>query len=211
MRTPLLASCLLLLCACGGGGGGGGGGPPPPPPGPVTVDLPPIVDLSGWGSATGGGAISTGTGTLYAGDLADTNEARAVVSFPLTSIPASAAVTAAELRIVQATVLGTPYTDFTSLEVESVDLGVALEFADLFAPSLSSAGFLAPFSAALETKTLDVLAPVLADRIAGRERASLRLRFLPGPDGDGQADRAGFSLPAGDPTQSPVLRVTYQP
>ncbi|MFM8981239.1 MAG: hypothetical protein ACKOSS_12370 [Planctomycetia bacterium] len=208
MRTPFLASCLVLLAACGGGGGGGG--TPPPPPGPQVIDLPAITAASGWGVAASS-ALQTNVDPLYAGDMPSNLEARAIVSFGISSIPANAAVTAAELRIVQSVVDGAPYTDFASLEVDSVDIGPGLDAPDLAAGALSSVGALLPFDASLAVKTVDALAAVLADRIAGRNQTSLRLRFAGSPSADSQADRAGFAMPLGDPAQLPVLRVTYQP
>lgn len=208
MRTPFLASCLVLLAACGGGGGGGGS--PPPPPGPQVIDLPALPSASGWGVAASG-ALQTNVDPVYAGDVLSNLEARAIVSFGISGIPANAAVTAAELRIVQSTVDGTPYADFGALEVDSVDIGPGLDAPDLSAGALSSVGALLPFDASLAVKTVDALAAVLADRIAGRDKTSLRLRFTGSPSTDNQADRAGFALPLGDPTQLPVLRVTYQP
>lgn len=210
MRHLLIAPALLVLAACGGGGGGST--TPTTPPGPVTVDIPPSITLSGWGSTTGGGALQAGGPTLYVGDLPNNDEARAIVTFPITGIPAGATVTAAELRIVQEVVQGTPYASFSWLAVESVDLEATFEAADLFgSAALSLAGALSPFTSALETKTLDVLSTVLADRTAARDQTSLRFFFAGAVSLNGVADRAGFSLPSGDPTQMPMLRVTYQP
>ncbi len=206
MRMPSALIGLLVLAGCGGGGGGGGGGAPVVPPAPVTFDIP--LDATQSGFISGGGNVA-GNVPPQAGDLADNSELRGFLSFPIGSIPGTATLVAAVLRVYQTGTVATPYTDFTALSVDSLALGGSLDVADFGVAALSTAGTLAPFDATIGVKTLGVLTQVAADRTAARTFSSFRVSFLGAPGADNAGDRANFG--ASTPGTESVLRVTYQP
>lgn len=208
MRMSLaLIALLSVLLFLGGGCGGSGGGPAPvTPPGPVTVDIPVDVTQSGFITSGGNVAASVPPG---AGDLADNSELRGFFTFPIGTIPPTATLQTAVLRVYQTGTIATPYTDFTALSVDSLDLGGVLDLADFGAAALSTAGTLAPFDATIGVKTLSVLTQVAADRTAARPVSSFRLNFLGAPGADNAGDRANFGVSS--PGTETVLRVTYQP
>lgn len=205
MSLALIALLFALLFP-GGGCGGGGGPAPVTPAGPVTTDIP--VDVTQSGLVTSGGNVA-GSVPPGAGDLADNSELRGFFSFPIGSIPPTATLQAAVLRVYQTGTIATPYIDFTALSVDSLDLLGVLDAADFGAPALSTAGTLAPFDASIGVKTLSVLTQVAADRTAARTVSSFRLDFLGAPGADNAGDRANFG--GSSPGTETVLRVTYQP
>jgi len=206
VRTPfaLIAplTALLFLTGCGGGGGGSG----PNPPGPVTTDIPLDVTLSGFVSSAQNAAPGV---PPQVGDLADNSEVRGFFTFPIGSIPATATLQTAVLRVFQTSTVGTPYVDFTALSVDSLVLGGTLDAADFAAAPLSTAGPASPFDATLAVKTRSVLTQVAADRMAGRVVSSFRVNFQGAPGADLSGDRATFGVSS--PGTESVLRVTYQP
>lgn len=156
---------------------------------------------------------SCGSSLICVGDsgLVDNSTYRGFISFDLSSLPpALTQVVAAELRIEQAGLFGTPYTDLGSLRLDHVNYGATLSAADFDAPVLASLGILST-STALEFKTKSVTAAVQddwANRAARSHRSQYRLRFFSLTDGDGAGDYATFT-PGESASSKPRLEVTY--
>jgi hypothetical protein len=202
VRLPLALIALLVLAGCGGGGGGTAD----VPAAPVTIDIPVDAPRSGW--ITSGGGLGVNLAPI-SGDLPDNTEQRGFFSFGIGTIPGTATLQTVVLRVYQTGTAGTPYTDFTALSVDSVDMGAALDAGDFLVPALSTPGTLTPFDATIGIKTLSVLAQVAADRTAARSFSSFRLSFLGAPGADSANDRALFGVFG--PGAETFLRVTYQP
>lgn len=156
---------------------------------------------------------SCGSTLICVGDsgLVDNSTYRGFISFDLSSLPeALTQVVAAELRVEQAGLFGTPYTDLGSLRLDHVNYGASLSAADFDAPVLASLGILST-TTALEFKTKSVTASVQDDwsnRAARGHRSQYRLRFFSLTDGDGAGDYATFT-PGEAASSKPRLEVTY--
>jgi hypothetical protein len=138
-----------------------------------TASLDGWVQSDGFANADRGGP---GTGDLdsrAAGGLGE----RQFYSFDLSSLPPTAQVTSAVVRLFQATVIGSPYGSLGNVVVDHLDYGTSLDGSDYnLAALLADVGTLST-DAVIQYKTLDVTARVQADRSAGRPRSQFRLRF----------------------------------
>jgi hypothetical protein len=215
----LLPTCAFALGGCGDllnipfsdvGGGGGFGGPTS-----ESRDFPSAAALDGM-VFSNGSTVSAGGGPLV-GDL-DTSingiAVRQFFSFDLSSIPALAIIDSADIYLRQAAVQGTPYSTHGVVLLEHVDYGASLDAADFAALALDPIPTPLSSSATLETKSIDVLARVIANRLAGRTRFQVRLRFSTlSSDSDATNDAAEFGDAEGSAhaNSAPRLRITYTP
>lgn len=218
VRTTAAVSIFTgcLLSACGDllnipftdtGGGGIGGATQESRTFPSTAALDGMV-------FSNGSTVSAGGGPLV-GDL-DTSingiAVRQFFSFDLSSIPALAVIDSAEIDLRQAAVQGTPYTTHGVVLLEHVDYGASLDAADYALLALDPIPTPLSSSPTLESKTLDVQARVIANRLAGRTRFQVRLRFSTlSSDSDATNDAAEFGDAEGSAhaNSTPRLYVSY--
>lgn len=169
-RVPLIAVLSLsgIAIACDDS-----------PSGPSeTVTIVSQATLDGF--ARSDGTATSAGGAPVTGDLDGVTPglaSRQFYSFDLSSIPGTATIDSAVLRVYQAAVVGAPYTTHGSVIVDRVDIGTALDGADYGAAALTGNIGTISNNATLEYKTLDVTTAVRADRNAGRTRSEFRLRF----------------------------------
>lgn len=150
----------------------------------VFVDVTPVVvgstaDLDGEAGSdntatSAGGAPRTGDVDNFPTDIAY----RQFYSFNLSGIPAGTIVSAATLRLYQASVTGSPYDGtLGSVVVDHVDYGNSLDGADYATvPLLSNIGTLSSNDSE-GYKTLSVASRVQDDLSNARSRSQYRLRF----------------------------------
>ncbi len=170
-------------------------------------------------SNVGGAANSNNTGTaaLRAGDLTQDRQLRSIVSFDTSSIPDTATITAATLRLVRGTVTGTnPFTTHGTCQVDIVSGAyggsTALVASDFEAASTASAvGSLSSPAANGSPSTASLSAAGLA-AINKTGRTQLKFFFTLDDNDDGGNDYVGFY--SGDNATAanrPTLSVTYTP
>jgi DNA-binding beta-propeller fold protein YncE len=138
-----------------------------------TADLDGEVDSDGVATSVGG-APRTGDVDSFPADIAY----RQFYSFDLAKLPAGVIVSAATLRLYQASVTGAPYDGtLGSVVADHVNYGALLDGADYTAvPLLSNVGTLSSDINA-GYKTLSVTGRVQDDLSNGRTRTQYRLRF----------------------------------
>ena len=198
----VLGLCALVACELGGSGNGGNG------PGPdVTVTLGSTASLDGWVRTDGNAQTTNGlTGDL---SVVTGQGYRQFFSFDLSTIPPGSTVTSATLRLYQAFVIGSPYTELGSVAVDHLDYGDMLCCGDYDAAALASAGTLSS-DASVGYKQLVVTARVQADLAAARTRTQFRLRFSAADfTNDGGSDNAQFNEAEAPGGNLPQLVVTY--
>jgi hypothetical protein len=176
------------------------------------------VDESSSTSNVGGtnnATLNTGS-ALRIGDTGAKKQRKAIVSFDTSSLPDSAVVTAATLRLKCGAILGTPSVlGAMSVAIKNTSTGfngnLALENADFEASaSISGVGTLA-YPSGSNVWVTSVLNTNGTSRIAKTNHTQFRISFATGDDGDTADDYLGFySGDAATATNRPVLEVTYQ-
>jgi len=203
MRTAV--PCLLaavLLAACGGGGGSA-----------------PTYELT-FGSVAGLDGIVEADGTVYEDDAygiscgqIDLNVGvRGFVVFDITGLPVDATIVAATLTLRQFQISGSPYAKLGgAIVLDRIDIGAVLDAGDYSSVAYESGFGTLSTSEALGTRSLEVGPQVQADRTAGHDLSSYRLRFVIEADGTVSADYANFNSqenPDGSGV-TPTLTVYY--
>jgi hypothetical protein len=184
---PLLALAVLPSC------GGCGCSDPVVTPTPQTLTLPSEADRDGWASTGNFVADAPSGDTALTGDtVTGTQARRQFFSFDLSTLPASATIQSATLRLFQEGVTGTPYTTHGVVVVDHLvyDLLDASDYDA--APLTANVGNLST-AVALEYKTLNVTTQVQADVAGTHTRSQFRVRWsLQDNDGDPTDDFARF-------------------
>lgn len=155
----------------------------------IYVDVTPVVvggtasldgfityDGSAYAATATGGAPRTGDDELFLSG----SSARQFFSFDLSNIPSSVTINPANLRLYQASQVGTPFNDLGSIVVDHVDYGTALDGS----PGDYDGGLLALLgvfstSDTAGYRTLDVTTRVAGDLASMRGHSQYRLRFSP--------------------------------
>lgn len=202
--TAVLTVCCtaaLLLTACGGGGDGANAD--------VTLLISSEASLDGF---VADNAFVDANSEVSVGDTDGTfaNVTRGFVRFKLEDIPAGATLIAAELRLFQFQVMGTPYTSHGSLVADHVNLGGTLDATDFAAVPIQAGIATISTDATLEYKSTRVTASVAVDIAAGRTTSDFRLRFVLGSDADGVDDFVSFNDGMSPSDVAPMLVVTYR-
>jgi DNA-binding beta-propeller fold protein YncE len=102
---------------------------------------------------------------------------RQLYSFGIVSIPASATITSATLRLYQCDVAGAPYAHLGNVIVDHVNYGAALSASAYSGATVSSNIGTLSTTASLGYRSLDVKTRVQADMTAARVRSQFRLQF----------------------------------
>lgn len=205
MRTnkTVLLAVLLLAAGCGGGGQ-----VPDIVPEPTTVDLPADATVSG--SVVIGLFFRVGD-VVIVGDSVGDVVSVGLYRFDLSSLPAGAVVTEAQLTTGVDLMVGTPFAQLGDLLVAHVDIGPDLDLTDGDSPALEAVTGVLATDGTLEEKTVDVTAAVQADLQAGRTTSDYRVHFDFAPDGESDDDYVNLTNVAypGTVGVEPVLTVTY--
>jgi DNA-binding beta-propeller fold protein YncE len=149
----------------------------------IYVDVTPIV--IGSTLALDGYARSDGTvgssGSPAVGDKDVTYASnvgwRQLYSFDIASIPASATITSATLRLYQCDVAGAPYTHLGNVILDHVNYGAALAASAYSGATVSSDIGTLSTTASLGYRLLDVTTRIQSDMAAARGHSQFRLRF----------------------------------
>jgi len=210
MRRTRIVPALIVLLALAQGGCGGGGDDGPEV---LTFFSEPALDGMVFSSGlvfTDGGSPGTGDADAAGNGIA----ARQFFSF-LLDIPDGATIAAAELRIGQVNVIGTPYATHGVVLLEPLDYGTSLDSTDFgifVAPELTGQ---MSTNATVQTKTRNVTTLLIRAINAGAQRFQVRLRFDDlDSDADGVSDAARFNdaeRSFNGTGQAPVLIVTLGP
>jgi hypothetical protein len=203
--TAALTVCCaaaLLLTACGGGGGDGGSAD-------MTLVISSEESLDGFVTNT---AFVDVNSEVSVGDTDGTfgNVSRGFVRFELLGIPAGATLIAAELRLFQFEVIGTPYATHGNLLADHVNLGATLDATDFAAVPIRAGVATISGDATLEYKSTPVTECVAVDIAAGRTTSDFRLRFVLDSDADAMDDYISFNDGMSPPDVAPMLVVTYR-
>jgi hypothetical protein len=176
------------------------------------------VDESSETSNVGGTNVATlTTGTaLRVGDTGARKQRKSIVSFDTSTLPDTAVVTAATLRLKRGGGIGTP-TNLGVLTVDiknvSVGFGTSLNLEKIdfeYAASKSDVGTLS-YPATTNAWATAVLNTNGTSRIAKTNHTQFRIRFATDDDNDTADDYLGFySGENAGSTNRPVLEVTYQ-
>jgi hypothetical protein len=119
-------------------------------------------------------------------------------------------VTSAKLKVYQAGVFGTPYTDLATLLVSHMLADyVPLDATDYVAPNYLSWMGTIINSAALGTYEFDVTDRVESDRLAAKPRTQYRLFFMITTDNDNTEDSMGIRTSEYGGTDRPRLEIQY--
>jgi hypothetical protein len=168
-------------------------------------------NVGGTNSAT----LTTGTG-LRVGDTGARKQRKSIVSFDTSTLPDTAVVTAATLKLKRGGGIGTP----TSLGVLTVDIknvsvgfGTSLNLENMdfeYAASKSDVGTL-NYPATTNAWAIAALNTNGTARIAKTNHTQFRIRFATDDDNDSADDYLGFySGENASSTNRPILEVTYQ-
>lgn len=170
MLRATVAALALTLSACGGGGGGGSAR--------TTIVLTAQQAFDAQVRITG--EVENGLDHLTAGDDLGNVPTRLFIAFDLSTVPTGVTLLGATLSVPQVNVIGTPYSALGRLEVQAVDLGVALDASDYSTPPIS--GTLVPALLAdnptLDLKTADVREQLNVALSQARLRLDLRGAFV---------------------------------
>jgi DNA-binding beta-propeller fold protein YncE len=188
----------------------------------VFVDVTPVVvgstaDLDGEAGSdntatSAGGAPRTGDVDSFPADIAY----RQFYSFDLSGLPAGTIVSAATLRLYQASVTGAPYDGtLGSIVIDHVNYGASLDGTDYaIGALLSNVGALSS-DGSVGYRTLSVASRVQDDLSNGRTRTQYRLRFsLSDANLNGNDDYAQFTDfedSCCSVNRPPQLTITIQP
>jgi hypothetical protein len=183
----------------------------------ATATLSSEAAIDGYGYSTGTSTdVYPSSSFLLVGDSASNGQYKGFVSFSRAALPATLTrFTAATLSVYQYSVSGTPYDDLDALRycfynpflgtlvcyyddllAAHVNLGTSLDAGD-FTAGLLTGAYEISTSAALGTKSANVLTAVEDDRVSGRSRSQWRLEFPTATDGGGDFDGAYSTPPRG--------------
>jgi hypothetical protein len=176
------------------------------------------VDESSETSNVGGtnnATLTTGTG-LRVGDTGAKKQRKSIVSFDTSTLPDTAVVTAATLKLKRGGGLGVP-SGFGNLTVDiknvSVGFGTSLNLENMdfeYAASKSDVGTLS-YPAATNAWAIAALNTNGTARIAKTNHTQFRIRFATDDDNDSADDYLGFySGENATAADRPILEVTYQ-
>jgi hypothetical protein len=211
-RAPflvLLACAVPLACGCGGGSGAND---------PVFTTF--NVFLSAEGANEGtmgpGGNISENGASLEVGDREGAppgGTVRAYLSFSLSTIPANAIITFAQLRLDMTNVTGSPFPIMGKVIVDHVNYGNQFPTGTAY-NGQTILGNIATLvtDATLGIKTASCTFSVNTDRGQGRTRSQFRLHWdQADANNDGNPSFVRFvdAEQVGGPGSVPLLQVTY--
>ncbi len=168
-------------------------------------------------SNVGGGSSASGTSAIRVGDLTTDRSYRGIVSFGTSSLPDTATVTAATLRLVRGTISGTnPFTILGTCQVDArsgfFGTAVGLANADFEAPATATAvaSLSNPTSnGAASTGTLNAAGLAAVNKTGVTQ---LKLYFTTDDNDNNAYDYIGFyGGEAATAANRPTLTVTYVP
>ncbi len=170
-------------------------------------------DLSDSGTVASDGFVGNGT-DLAVGDNAANENASGFYRFPNNGVPNTATVVQATLTTHQFNVAGTPFTDLgPDVDTYMVDLGAALDAADIDAYASGTYIGVMSDTATLGPRTLDVTAAVQAALGMSAGRFDFQFRFSTATDSNNDNDFTNFADPgniAATPTP-PMLTIQWTP
>jgi len=184
MRRATLIFALLItpiLPACGGGGG-------EDPPQYELVEQRVLHTPSRTGTVYSTTFVEVGAETMAAGDLDGGQGARALLSFPLGSLPDPAEIQSITYVDAQSGFTGAPYGSLGDLVVVDTDIGPSLSADDYDEPPVSVVLGTLSTSVTAGPRSIDLTAWILSLQDAGAQRVDLMVRFEDETDSDGVAD-----------------------
>lgn len=211
----LLSFTLLVGC----GGGGGGNDEQQFEQQTLTINV--TRALSGYISGNG---FTSDDNDAFVGTIPNASppgflEERGILTFDLSSIPADATIVSAELKTLQGTQTGTPYTQVVGIIVDHINgLTPGVSFVDFNTTPLSTISA-PPLSEdpVEEFKTLDVTAQVVNDLDQNRGESKYRLRgqavnplTAGNQDPVDPVDLARFNTDTGETMLEIVIEVSVQ-
>jgi|GEM_PF-5595404 len=212
-RLASLAALLAMLPFTNGCGGAGSNDPTF-----TTFNVFLAAEGGNEGTLGSGGSVVENGASLEVGDresITPPGPVRAFVSFSLSTIPANAILTFAQLRLEMTNVTGNPFPVMGNVLVDHVNYGNQFPPASAYDGGTNLIlGNIATLvtDATLGVKTASVTFSVGQDRAASRTRSQFRLHFANADNNnDGTPTFVRFvdAEQAGGPGSIPLLQVTY--